>query len=97
MIRQKSEDNLGSTEAELERHAFLVTDLTKKVVGLYDRLLQCSWIFIQVEDLQVQANQAIKLKDQVDECVLSRLMTPIGSCRVDPAKIQARRREGSED
>ncbi|KAF9505679.1 hypothetical protein BS47DRAFT_1367890 [Hydnum rufescens UP504] len=47
---QKSEDHLGSTEADLDRHVSLITDLTKKV-----------------EDLQIQANQAIKLKDQVDE------------------------------
>ncbi|KAJ7043316.1 HOOK protein-domain-containing protein [Mycena alexandri] len=47
---QKSEDNLAIAESDLDKHAHLVTDLTKKN-----------------EELQVQADEAVRLKDQVDE------------------------------
>ncbi|KAJ7184151.1 HOOK protein-domain-containing protein [Mycena filopes] len=47
---QKSEDNLAVAESDLDKHAHLVTDLTKKN-----------------EELQIQADEAIRLKDKVDE------------------------------
>lgn len=47
---QKSEDNLGMAESELDKQTNLITELTKKV-----------------DDLQEKADQAAKLKDQVDE------------------------------
>ena len=50
--RQKSEDNLNSAEAELEKQNRTVEDLHHKC-----------------EELQVQADEAVRLKDQVDECV----------------------------
>lgn len=43
-------------ESELDKHANLVTELTKKI-----------------DDLQVKADAAARLKDQVDECVLLHL------------------------
>lgn len=47
---QKSEDNLGMAESELDKQTNLITELTKKI-----------------DDLQEKADQAVKLKDQVDE------------------------------
>lgn len=52
-FRQKSEDNLGMAEAELDRNMALITDMTRKM-----------------EDLQERAEEAVKLKDRVDEWVL---------------------------
>lgn len=50
VVSQKSEDNLGMAESELDKQTNLITELTKKV-----------------DDLQEKADQAVKLKDQVDE------------------------------
>ncbi|KAJ7849065.1 HOOK protein-domain-containing protein [Mycena olivaceomarginata] len=47
---QKSEDNLAIAESDLDKHAHLVTELTKKN-----------------EELQTQADEAVRLKDKVDE------------------------------
>ncbi|KAJ6513784.1 HOOK protein-domain-containing protein [Mycena vitilis] len=47
---QKSEDNLAVAESDLDKHAHLVTELTKKN-----------------EELQTQADEAVRLKDKVDE------------------------------
>jgi protein HOOK3 len=50
VVSQKSENNLGMAESELDKQTNLITDLTKKV-----------------DDLQEKADQAGRLKDQVDE------------------------------
>ncbi|KAK7023834.1 HOOK protein-domain-containing protein [Favolaschia claudopus] len=47
---QKSEDNLAVAESDLDKHAHMVTELTKKN-----------------EELQLQADEAVRLKDKVDE------------------------------
>ncbi|KAJ7168076.1 HOOK protein-domain-containing protein [Mycena crocata] len=47
---QKSEDNLAIAESDLDKHAHIVTELTKKN-----------------EELQMQADEAVRLKDKVDE------------------------------
>lgn len=51
-VSQKSEDNLAVAEAELDKQAGIVSDLTRRV-----------------EELQVHADEAARLKDQMDECV----------------------------
>lgn len=57
---QKSEDNLAMTEAELDKHTGLASELTRKI-----------------DELQVTADLAARLKDQVDEyvAVISRGVT----------------------
>ena len=52
--RQKSEDNLNTAEADLEKQNRTVEDLHHRC-----------------EELQSQADEAVKLRDQVDECVSS--------------------------
>lgn len=51
-VSQKSEDNLAVAEAELDKQAGIVSDLTRRV-----------------EELQVHADEAARLKDQMDEYV----------------------------
>ena len=54
-FRQKSEDNLNTAEAELEKQNRTVEDLHHRC-----------------EELQNQADEVARLKDQVDECVSSK-------------------------
>lgn len=68
MCSQKSEDNLGSTEAELEKQSNKNAELQRKVSpNITHPESYSSFSATQVDDLQVQANLASKLKDQVDE------------------------------
>lgn len=53
-VSQKSEDNLASSESELDKQTKLVSDLTRKV-----------------DELQHVSDEAVRLKDQLDEYVRS--------------------------
>ena len=70
--RQKSEDNLGAAESELEKQTTRNGDLQRKVRDQSPVMVQSLDLIkhFQVEELQVQASLAAKLKDQVDEYVL---------------------------
>lgn len=50
LYSQKSEDNLNTTESNLEKYQTLSTELERKI-----------------EELQTKADEAVKLKDQLDE------------------------------
>src|SRR4051812_38458583 len=63
---QKSEDNLATAETEVEKQTAMVVDLNK-----YD-ISEClsfrsHIICRKIDELQLQADEAERLKDQVDE------------------------------
>lgn len=62
--RARAEENLAHTEAELEKQLSTVKLLTKQVMRCHRVNCQAD---LQVEDYKIKAEQAAKLKDQLDE------------------------------
>jgi protein HOOK3 len=63
---QKSEDNLAAAESEVEKHTTVVGELNRCASLGASYIL--TFIFSRkIDELQLQADEAVRLKDQVDE------------------------------